>query len=102
MINEMGEAQLISLIKEKNWPAISFWLRHRNPKFKERIEINASIQSPQDELTPEQQTVVKEALRLASLTVDTGIKEINQNINQNDNDQQHSTVKPGGADVQRT
>lgn len=64
-INEMSQTQLISLIQEKSWPAISFWLRHRDPKFKERVEINANIQSQQDELTPEQEAVVREALRLA-------------------------------------
>jgi hypothetical protein len=79
MVNEISESQLISLIRDKNWPAISFWLRHRNPKFKERLEINANIQPPQDELTPEQQIIVKEALRLASLDVDKGTTEINKN-----------------------
>ncbi len=78
LINDMGESQLLSLMKEKNWPAISFWLRHRNPKFRERIEVTANIKSPQDELTPEQQAVVQEALRLASLTVDQRPKSINQ------------------------
>ena len=78
LINDMGESQLLSLMKEKNWPAISFWLRHRNPKFRERIEVTANIKSPQDELTHEQQAVVQEALRLASLTVDQRPKSINQ------------------------
>jgi len=67
MVNDMGEAQLISLIKEKSWSAISFWLRHRNPKFRERLEVTANFQTPQDELNPEQETVVREALRLGSI-----------------------------------
>ena len=66
-INELSKTQLISLIQEKNYPAISFWLRHRDPKFKDKIEINTASQ-PQNELTPEQQTIVREALRLASIT----------------------------------
>ena len=33
LINDMGEAQLISLIKEKNWSAIRYWLDKRHPKF---------------------------------------------------------------------
>ncbi len=86
LINDMGESQLLSLMKEKNWPAISFWLRHRNPKFRERIEVTASIKSPQDELTPEQQAVVQEALRLASLTVVQPPKESKQD-NPQSNDQ---------------
>lgn len=66
ILNDLGEAQLLSLMKEKNWNAISFWLRKRNPKFKDRIEV-VSSREPQEELTPEQEAIVKEALRLASL-----------------------------------
>ncbi len=34
LITDMGESQLINLIRDKHWPAIAFWLRHRHPKFK--------------------------------------------------------------------
>lgn len=67
-INDMSESQLLTLIKDKHWPAIQCWLKHRHPKFRERIEVTANIQSPQEELTPEQQAIVREALRLAHLT----------------------------------
>ena len=70
LINEMSESQLVSLIREKSWQAISFWLRKRNPKFKDRVEVTGSIETPQDELSPEQQKIVTEALRLASLNVE--------------------------------
>jgi predicted DNA binding protein len=68
LVNDMGESQLLSLIQEKNWSAISFWLRHRNPKFRERIEVSASIKQVTEKLTPEQESVVREALRLAALS----------------------------------
>ncbi len=77
LINEMSESQLISLIREKNWQAISFWLRKRSPKFKDRVEVTGNIKSPQNALSPEQQAIVAEALRLASLNVDEGVKETN-------------------------
>lgn len=67
LINDMSEGQLISLIREKNFPALRFWLIHRNPKFRERVEVTANIQSTQGELTPEQETIVREALRLSSI-----------------------------------
>jgi len=67
LVNDMSESQLLSLIREKNWSAISFWLRHRNPKFRERLEVTAKLQTPHEELTEEQATVVQEALRLASI-----------------------------------
>lgn len=63
IINDMGESQLLTLMKEKNWNAISFWLRKRSPKFRDRLEVVST--TPQEELTPEQEAVVKEALRLA-------------------------------------
>lgn len=65
LVNDMSESQLISLIKEKNFQAVSFWLRHRHQKFRERIEVTTRSEK-EDELTPEQKKVVREALRLAS------------------------------------
>jgi hypothetical protein len=66
LINDMSESQLISLIRDKNWSAISFWLKHRNPKFKERVEITAKVEK-QEKLTPEQEELVRQALTLSSL-----------------------------------
>lgn len=68
LVNDLSESQLLTLIREKNWPAISFWLRHRNPKFRDRVEVNAHINQSPEKLTPEQESVVREALRLAALT----------------------------------
>ncbi len=85
LINDMGESQLLTLMKDKHWPSIQFWLRHRNPKFRERVEVTANINSPQEELTPEQQSIVREALRLAQLTTHQGT---------NDYEQPSSTPKP--------
>ncbi len=78
LINDMGESQLLTLMKDKHWPSIQFWLKHRNPKFRERVEVTASFQTPQEELTPEQQTIVREALRLAQLTTHQVMKDHEQ------------------------
>jgi hypothetical protein len=64
-INDMGEAQLLNLIKEKSWPALAFWLKHRNPKFRERVEITNVTED--DHLSPEQEAQVKKALELGSI-----------------------------------
>jgi len=74
LINDMSESQLVSMIRDKNWQAISFWLRKRNPKFRDRLEVNTTT-LPQEELSPEQEAIVKEALRLAS----SQIKELEDN-----------------------
>ena len=33
-INDMGESQLIQLIKEKKMPAIAMWLKHNSPRYR--------------------------------------------------------------------
>lgn len=82
-MNEVTESQLVALIKEKNFPAISLWLRSRHPKFRQKVDITATFQSPQEELTPEQEEIVRQALKLASFKVEDGTKESDQN-NQNE------------------
>lgn len=66
LVNDMGESQLLTLIKEKNWSAISFWLRHRNPKYKDKIQIEGTVNTIQ-ELSLEQKELVKKALIMANL-----------------------------------
>lgn len=65
LVNDMSESQLISLIKEKSFPAVRFWLNHRHKKFKERVEVTTKTED-QEKLSSEQQKIVKEALKLAS------------------------------------
>ncbi len=66
LVNDMSESQLLTLIKEKNYPAISFWLRHRNDKYKNKVELSGSVKTI-NEMSPEQGKLVKEALRLAGV-----------------------------------
>lgn len=68
LMNDMAESQLLTLMRDKHWPSIRFWLERRNPKFRHHVEITANLQTPQEELSPEQQEIVREALRLAHLT----------------------------------
>lgn len=68
IMNDMSESQLLSKIKNGEWPPTAFWLRKRHPKFKDRLEITGTLQGPQEELSPEQEATVREALRLASLS----------------------------------
>lgn len=63
-VNDMSENQLLVLIKEKNWSAISFWLRHRNDNYKEKIEITTKEEDEQ--LTPAQKKIIKNALSLGA------------------------------------
>ena len=75
-VNDMSESQLLTLIKEKNYPAISFWLRHRNDNYKNKLEITTKEES--EALTPSQAKIVRNALKLASITKSKSIKRINK------------------------
>jgi hypothetical protein len=66
LINDIGEAQVISLIKDKNWPAISFWLKHHHSSYTDKLEVSGHITGSDEKLTPEQTAIVKTALRMAS------------------------------------
>ncbi len=68
LVNDLAESQLIGAVKDRTFPAITYWLKHHHPSYKTKIQIEGSLQMPQEELTPEQEEVVKEALRLASLS----------------------------------
>ena len=63
-VNDMTESQLLTMIKEKNWPAMRFWLSHRNDNYKNKIEVTTKEES--EELTPEQEKIVREALKLST------------------------------------
>lgn len=65
-INDMSESQIISLIKEKNWQAIQFWLRNNSPKYADRIKVEANIKQLDEKLTPEQETIIRKALEFIS------------------------------------
>jgi len=73
-VNDMSESQLLTMIKEKNWSAISFWLRHRNDNYKNKIEVTTKEEV--NELSPSQQRIVKKALKLASLNKQSSIRRI--------------------------
>lgn len=75
-VNDMSESQLLTLIKEKSYSAISFWLRHRNDNYKDRIEITTKEES--GELSPSQAKIVRHALKLASITKQKSIRKINK------------------------
>ncbi len=75
LVNDMGESQLLTLIKEKNFPAVRFWLNKRHPAYKDKIEV--TTKEDIEALTPSQAKIVRRALKLASITKTTSIKKIN-------------------------
>mgnify|MGYP002725650433 CR=1 FL=1 len=66
LINDMAESQLVSAIRDKNIHAIRLWLRHHHPTYANKLEIDAQVKV-EEELTPEQEQLIKKALSFASL-----------------------------------
>ncbi len=64
-INDMSESQLVTLIKEKKMPAITMWLKHRHPSYGSKAKSYTPLAEPED-LTPEEQRIVVEALAMVS------------------------------------
>lgn len=67
LINDMAESQLISSIKDKNFQAIAYWLKHNHPNYSNRLELSGKISTQNEKLTPEQEEIVKIALQNAGL-----------------------------------
>ena len=88
LVNDISESQLLTMIKDKEWSAISFWLRHRNPKYKERMEITTKIEDTS--LTPEQELIIRQALKLAGSVP----LEVN---NEDKNHDTNTTIDPTGT-----
>lgn len=68
LVNDLAESQLIGAVKDRNFQAIAYWLKHHHPSYKTKIEIEGKINTIQ-EMTPEQKELVKKALTLANLTI---------------------------------
>lgn len=65
LVSDMAESKLISAIKKESLPAIIFWLKSHHPKYRTKLDVNANIHNRDEPLTPEQEALVREALRLA-------------------------------------
>ncbi len=52
--------------------AITFWLKHHHHSYRNRLEVDAGVQTLQQELTPEQSELINHALRLAGVATNEG------------------------------
>lgn len=67
LINDMAESQLISAIKEKNLRAITFWLQTHHRAYRSKVEVNGKVEVDNKPLTPEQEALIRKALKLTGL-----------------------------------
>lgn len=68
LVNDLAESQLIGAVKDRNFQAIAYWLKHHHPSYKTRIEIEAAVNTVH-ELSPEQQTLMRKAFELAGINI---------------------------------
>lgn len=73
LINDLAESQLISSIKDKRMPAISYWLSHNHPNYAPKSK--ESAKEPLQYLTPEQVKALADALRLTAISSDKPYEE---------------------------
>lgn len=77
LINDLAEGTLISAMKNNNLTAVMYWLNHRHDKYKNKVELSGSITTKKEKLTPEQESSIKRAIKLMSLS---DSKEGDQNV----------------------
>ena len=78
LISDMSEHQVISLIRDRNFPAIQLWLKNHHSKYSDKVEISGNLKLEDEALTLEQQELIEQALKLSGLVNN---KEIHQNDN---------------------
>lgn len=73
LVNDLAESQLIGAVKDRNLTAIMYWLRHHHKDYKNRLEVEGTVNTIH-ELSPEQQQLVKQALKLADLNLNNYVE----------------------------
>lgn len=63
LVNDLAETQLISAIKDKNFAAISFWLRNRHKAYANKVQVEAHVKTSPRELTPEEEGRIAEIVK---------------------------------------
>jgi len=81
LINDMAESQLMAAIREKNMTGIIFWLKNRHSAYSTKVEVTAKIKKTDEQLTPEQETIVRKALEITSTPKQ--LSSSNQNYDEN-------------------
>ena len=74
LVNDLAESQLIGAVKDRNLTAIMYWLRHHHKDYRNRLEVEGTVNTIQ-ELSPEQQKLVKQALKLANIALNDYVEE---------------------------
>lgn len=67
LINDLAESQLLAAIREQNLTAIIFWLKNHHGDYADKIQVNTERGLIDTNLTPEEEKLVKKALKMAGI-----------------------------------
>lgn len=67
LINDLAESQLLAAIKDQNLTAIIFWLKNHHGDYADKIHVNTDRGLIDTNLTPEEEKLVKKALKMAGI-----------------------------------
>lgn len=61
-VNDLAEATVISLIKDRDFPATKYWLSHRHPAYGMNVTLSPP-ERPSGQLTPEESRLIAKAIQ---------------------------------------
>ena len=67
LVNDMAESQLLGAIRDGNMTGIIFWLKHHHSSYETRIELRAAFNQSDEKLTPRQEEIIREALKITEV-----------------------------------
>lgn len=67
LINDLAESQLLAAIKDQNLTAIIFWLKNHHADYADKIQVSTDQKPVDNNLTPEEEKIVKKALKMAGI-----------------------------------
>lgn len=84
LVNDLAESQLIGAVKDRNLQAVTYWLRHHHKEYRNRLEIEGTVNTIK-ELSPEQKELVRKALELTGISLNGDGLENETKLSNSDN-----------------
>lgn len=67
LMNEVVELQLFSLMKEKKFEPVRFWLTHRHPAYANKVEFSGTMTTKEGPMTAERKALLWKALKHSAM-----------------------------------
>jgi hypothetical protein len=66
-VSDLAQIQLIAAIRDRDMSAIKYWLSHHDKAYAPKLYVTTELMEDNRKLTPEQKTLIEEALKMAGL-----------------------------------